>query len=206
MDMMIVRPTQLKAMFRNWVSIQSFNHSLLRKFLDDGADRASLEVARCISPEDRQTFPNPTPQIVFYQSGQEYGLTLQATSYTSFLVNQIRDAYAFLVQHYIPGDELLLFGFSRGAFIARTIAEMVAEIGILNMAGMEDFYQVLAACQLLHAKGDSDRVERGRASAQAFLDEYYQGGQKQLRRISEGSLKCVGVWDMVGACGLREFS
>ncbi|KAA1070975.1 hypothetical protein PGTUg99_015839 [Puccinia graminis f. sp. tritici] len=167
------------------------------------ADQSNVsKLARCISPEDRQTFPNPTPQIVFYQSGQEYGLALQGTPGTSFLVNQIRDAYAFLVQHYIPGDELLLFGFSRGAFIARTIAEMVAEIGILNMAGMEDFYQVLAACQLLHAKGDSDRVELGRASAQAFLDEYYQGGQKQLRRISEGSLKCVGVWDMVGACGL----
>jgi uncharacterized protein (DUF2235 family) len=98
-----------------------------------------------------------------------------------------------------------LFGFSRGAFIARTIAEMVGEIGILNMAGMEDFYQIMAAYQLLHAKGDNNRVELGRASAQAFLDEYCQGGQKQLRRISEGALKCVGVWDMVGACGLREF-
>lgn len=168
------------------------------------ADQSNVsKLARCISPEDRQTSP-PTPQIVFYQSGQEYGLTLQGTPGTGFSVKQIREAYAFLVQHYIPGDELLLFGFSRGAFIARTIAEMVGEIGILNMAGMEDFYQIMAAYQLLHAKGDNDRVELGRASAQSFLDEYCQGGQKQLRRISEGALKCVGVWDMVGACGLPE--
>ncbi|OAV88087.1 hypothetical protein, variant [Puccinia triticina 1-1 BBBD Race 1] len=153
------------------------------------------KLARCVCPEDRRTSP-PTPQIVFYQPGQ--ATFSQETSGTD-VVNKIREAYAFLVQHYVSGDELLLFGFSRGAFIARTLAQMVIEIGILNMAGMSDFYEVFAAYQLC-VKGGTE----GAASARNFLDHYRHSGQKELRPVTEGTLKCVGVWDTVGVFGLPD--
>ena len=31
------------------------------------------------------------------------------------LARNVRDAYAFIVNNYVPGDEIFLFGFSRGA-------------------------------------------------------------------------------------------
>jgi hypothetical protein len=34
----------------------------------------------------------------------------------------IRDAYRFLVHNYAPGDEIHLFGFSRGAYTVRSVA------------------------------------------------------------------------------------
>ena len=43
----------------------------------------------------------------------------------------IRDGYAKLVEYYRPGDHLYLFGFSRGAYTARSLAGFVHSIGLL---------------------------------------------------------------------------
>src|SRR5690242_14807956 len=48
------------------------------------------------------------------------------------LDQDVRDGYRFLVEHYDAGDELFLFGFSRGAFTARSTAGLIRNAGILN--------------------------------------------------------------------------
>ncbi|PLW39527.1 hypothetical protein PCASD_07658 [Puccinia coronata f. sp. avenae] len=161
-----------------------------------------LKLSRCIFPEDRRTFP-PTPQVVFYQAGlgttEDMALDLAQGATGTGILAKIREAYSFIAQNYIPGDEVFLFGFSRGAFTARTIASLIADIGILSSAGMVDFAQVLAAYQVR-----SEGTERS-DTAERFLDNYRQGGKKYMHRMAEGTLKCVGVWDTVGALGLPGF-
>lgn len=44
----------------------------------------------------------------------------------------IGEAYSFLVENYAPGDEIYIFGFSRGAFTARCVAGMVNMFGIIR--------------------------------------------------------------------------
>ena len=44
----------------------------------------------------------------------------------------IAEAYSFLVEHYAPGDQIYIFGFSRGAFTARAVAGMVHLFGIVR--------------------------------------------------------------------------
>lgn len=51
----------------------------------------------------------------------------------------VRAAYAFLAENYEPGDELFFFGFSRGAYTARAIAGLVADMGLLTPRGMDNF-------------------------------------------------------------------
>ncbi|KAH9465067.1 hypothetical protein Pst134EB_004555 [Puccinia striiformis f. sp. tritici] len=161
-----------------------------------------LKLSRCIYPEDRRTFP-PIPQVVFYQSGlgttDGPALDLAQGATGAGILAKIREAYAFIAQNYIPGDEVFLFGFSRGAFTARTIASLIGDLGILSSAGMADFHQVLAAYQVRF-----EGTERSE-SAEKFLDNYRQGGTKHMCRMAEGTLKCVGVWDTVGALGLPGF-
>lgn len=41
------------------------------------------------------------------------------------------DAYAFLIEYYRTGDKVYIFGFSRGAWIARILAGMVHKVGLL---------------------------------------------------------------------------
>lgn len=52
------------------------------------------------------------------------------------------EAYGFLASNYDAGDEIFLFGFSRGAFTARSICAMINCVGLLTSRGMEDFYSV----------------------------------------------------------------
>ena len=44
----------------------------------------------------------------------------------------IRQAYLALVDNYEPGDDLFLFGFSRGAFTVRSLAGLIRNCGILR--------------------------------------------------------------------------
>jgi uncharacterized protein (DUF2235 family) len=85
-------------------------------------------------------------QITYYQAGV-------GSSYDFFdvylggacgygLGEHIREAYAFIVQNYIEGDEIILLGFSRGAFTARSIAGLINTVGLLTRSGMEHFYRI----------------------------------------------------------------
>ncbi|KAI5476775.1 DUF2235 domain-containing protein [Pseudohyphozyma bogoriensis] len=55
-----------------------------------------------------------------------YGLTLLD------LAEHIQSAYLWLCNTYKPGDEIFIFGFSRGAYTARCIASMILTVGILD--------------------------------------------------------------------------
>lgn len=46
----------------------------------------------------------------------------------------IRQGYRWLCQRHQPGDRIFLFGFSRGAYSARSLAGMVRKCGLLNEA------------------------------------------------------------------------
>lgn len=52
------------------------------------------------------------------------------------LSEKVRSAYAFLANNYVPGDRILIFGFSRGAYTARAIAGLVTKMGLLNKRGI----------------------------------------------------------------------
>jgi uncharacterized protein (DUF2235 family) len=48
------------------------------------------------------------------------------------LSRNVRDLYEFLCRHYRVGDHIYIFGFSRGAFTARTLAALIGKCGVLD--------------------------------------------------------------------------
>jgi hypothetical protein len=48
------------------------------------------------------------------------------------LSRNVRDLYEFLCRHYREDDQIYIFGFSRGAFTARTLAGLICKCGILD--------------------------------------------------------------------------
>lgn len=86
------------------------------------------------------------PQIVYYQAGVGTGIGLYARVVGGGtglgLSEHIREAYDFIVNNYVVGDEIFLIGFSRGAFTARSISGLIGSIGILTKAGLPDFYEI----------------------------------------------------------------
>jgi hypothetical protein len=53
-----------------------------------------------------------------------------------------RAAYGFLANNYEDGDKIYIFGLSRGAYVARSIAGLVADHGLLTKRGMDNFHAV----------------------------------------------------------------
>jgi hypothetical protein len=55
--------------------------------------------------------------------GQAVGFGLEA---------DIRDAYAFLINHFEPGDRVYFFGFSRGAYTIRAVTALLHMYGLIR--------------------------------------------------------------------------
>ncbi|KAK5631920.1 hypothetical protein RRF57_007634 [Xylaria bambusicola] len=102
-------------------------------------------------------------QIIYYQSGVgsklglvarllggAFGTGISEVRYSMSSTNEsenIREAYAFICANYVDGDEIILLGFSRGAFTARSIGGMISDLGLLTRVGQEYFYPIFKDMQ-----------------------------------------------------------
>lgn len=81
-------------------------------------------------------------QVVYYDAGIGTGVGLrdkfQGGMLGFGLDKNIHEAYRFLVNNYAAGDEIFLFGFSRGAYTVRSLAGLVGKIGLLEKS--DQFY------------------------------------------------------------------
>lgn len=90
-----------------------------------------------------QTDPSKTggvQQLVFYISGvgtSSYEADrLLGGAFGLGLFHNVIACYRFLAQNYEPGDEIFLIGFSRGAYTARSLAGMLASVGLLTKVSL----------------------------------------------------------------------
>ncbi|TDZ19192.1 Uncharacterized protein Cob_v007544 [Colletotrichum orbiculare MAFF 240422] len=86
------------------------------------------------------------PQLVYYHRGAgtdaSMGARLLGGIFGTGVVEDIRDVYRFICDNYSPDDEIVIVGFSRGAFTARSVAGMVCSIGLLNGFGLYHFHEI----------------------------------------------------------------
>jgi uncharacterized protein (DUF2235 family) len=134
------------------------------------------------------------PQIKFYETGvgsSSYEIKDQILGGAEGLGidKKIKDLYTFLLLNYEIGDELYFFGFSRGAYTARSLAGMVRNCGILkpeNIALLDKAYEMYRD-KNDYTSPDSDLMKSFR----------FQYSQEDITPI-----KFIGVWDTVGSLGL----
>ena len=84
-----------------------------------------VKIAQAIKP----VASDGTPQIVFYDEGIGTGDEINRITGGAFgwgIDQNIQDAYRFLCLNYEAGDEIYLFGFSRGAYTVRSLAGLLA--------------------------------------------------------------------------------
>jgi uncharacterized protein (DUF2235 family) len=131
-----------------------------------------------------------TGQVVWYEEGVgtrplEHVL---GGAFGVGLSRNVQHCYRFLVANYEPGDELFFFGFSRGAFTARSLAGLVRNSGILRR---ENIRMVKDAYALYRSR------EPGNAP-------WEEGAAKFRREHShpDATITFIGVWDTVGALGI----
>lgn len=127
---------------------------------------------------------NQTAQVVYYHPGVGTGgLWLNSITGGAFgmgLAEDIREAYNFICANYNDGDDIILIGFSRGAFTARSIADLIASIGLLTTGGMTWFYSIFEDYENI---GDVSRTGgQFLDSSYEFLAEY--NGERGVAKIA----------------------
>jgi uncharacterized protein (DUF2235 family) len=107
----------------------------------------------------------------------------------------IQLAYHFVTQNYVPGDSLFLFGFSRGAFTARSFAGFLDVFGFIAPSEM-------SRLPAIYAKYEKMADAAGLEATQRWASDYVK---KHRGWRSEATIDVwfLGVWDTVGA--LRRF-
>lgn len=175
-----------------------------------------LKLYRCL----RKTGKTEPHQVVFYDPGvgtlarpnpwiklrqDAFAIFGLATGYG--LDDNVLNSYEFLVENYEDGDEIFLFGFSRGAYTVRVLAGLIHKMGLLrpeqiNLAGAEltAYKQFKPHDQLVLGPGLhrlADHVEGDEDSPDIKDDQ-----AAQFARIVSPkwpTIKFVGVWDTVAS-------
>jgi uncharacterized protein (DUF2235 family) len=113
-----------------------------------------------ISRALRKTGLDGKPQVIYYHSGVGSGSNIIDAVAGGLLgvgiSNNIGEVYSFIAANYKPGDEIILVGFSRGAFTARSVAGMINDIGLLTRDGMDSFYPIFKDQENFKNKGYHD--------------------------------------------------
>lgn len=156
------------------------------------------KIARAVTtrPDD------DTIQLVHYCSGVGTGGTwydrLLGGALGRGLDINLIDAYRFLALNYEPGDEIYVFGFSRGAYTARSLVGMIARVGLLT--GDNLACPPASSSNLLDDALEAYRAQgASREAQQRAIHKYTYGFATPDGRPR---ITFIGVFDTVGALGI----
>ncbi|MEL6450849.1 MAG: DUF2235 domain-containing protein [Pseudomonadota bacterium] len=121
------------------------------------------------------------------------------------LGKKVKEAYTFVAENYKDGDEVYLFGFSRGAYTARSVAGMIRKCGIIEDTSPR---AVRKAFRLYRKTGDHNAPDRLLIREErAAMSPHFATSEKDRDTRKGGpvpivNIAFVGVWDTVGQRGI----
>ena len=126
------------------------------------------------------------------------------------LTENIVEAYRHLVFLYEPGDEIFIFGFSRGAYTARSLSGFIRSTGII---ARDNLSLIPRAIERYRTRGDDDlipsserslvfRAREMRSRVATGMGENGWRLENGLPEVPELRIAYLGVWDSVGALGV----
>lgn len=107
----------------------------------------------------------------------------------SGLAQNIRRAYKHICKYFVPGCEIFIFGFSRGAYTARSLIGYIGSIGLLQAEHCTDELEQRA--WNFYRTPPNDRSPGEKIALKPFMH-----AQDNVR------ISCLGLFDTVGALGI----
>lgn len=160
--------------------------------------------------------PDGEVQLIHYDEGvgTEKFEKLSGGMFGNGMDRNLAEAYRFLVFNYTPGDEVYVFGFSRGAYTARSFCGLLANVGIIRR---RDAGKISEAVALYRSRkpGDAAHAEKSLNFRRAYSPGICVSGAEDDWRCANvpGYLKgssplftiaYLGVWDTVGSLGVPD--
>jgi uncharacterized protein (DUF2235 family) len=154
-----------------------------------------FKLAQAIKPESYKDH-EVIEQVVYYDHGVgsgdltgkvDIGEQISGGAFGRGLDHKIQDAYLFLCMNYVPGDEIYLFGFSRGAYTVRSLAGMIYCSGLLSRSNLR---KVSEAYELYRNR----LIKPSDSEAQKFRED---NGDRV-------NITLLGCFDTVGSMGVPD--
>jgi uncharacterized protein (DUF2235 family) len=128
------------------------------------------------------------------------------------LLGKIEKAYRWLAETYRPGDAIYIFGFSRGAYTARSLGGLIRSAGIPDAANRHRIGEAITRYRT-RTERDTDpthpRSDEQAAFRWSFSPETMTGSEEVEWRKRTGrplgvkiDIAYLGIWDTVGALGV----
>ena len=143
------------------------------------------------------TFPAPgawTPFSKWFtkQLGSAFGFGLS---------QNVADSYRFLMENYVPGDRIYLFGFSRGAYTVRVLAALIHVCGLMHAQNrnLVSYAFDLFKAEATDAKKKNDRVERQSGKRQRLELPVCTRFKETFSQTPP--IHFLGLWDTVLSVG-----
>ena len=129
------------------------------------------------------------------------------------LIARIVRGYTFVSRNYVAGDRIFIVGFSRGAYTARALAELIAAKGLLD-AGRNDLADKATAYRLGSAAWYAYRRTAlqartdllGRLEAVVYDLPRFLSAPAGDDQFIAAPIEAVAVWDTVGSLGIPLFT
>jgi len=135
-----------------------------------------------------KAIPTTAEQVAYYDDG--VGATPEPVwkfaggAFGTGIFQKVADAYAKIAHVYEKDDEIFLFGFSRGAYTARSVAGMISACGLPTANFSDDL--VKTAFKAYREKDDRQKILAGLKDCNMYA----------------AKIKMVGVWETVGSLGI----
>ena len=144
---------------------------------------AALPTSRRFHVIDDEARRPPLMRYVDVPCGLAFGAGTQ---------RNIRRLYQALVREYVPGDEIFLFGFSRGAFTLRALAGVIYRCGVPQREYEHQIDNAIRLCQKHYeACGSAEELRALKHDAAEFKSKF----------AHVCNVRFLGVWDTVKSVG-----
>jgi uncharacterized protein (DUF2235 family) len=137
-------------------------------------------------------------QLCYYSAGvgTQSGEHLSGGMFGIGINQEVSNAYEWLVDNFEPGANIFIFGFSRGAFTARSLAGFISQCGLLKPGSPISLKQVYER----YRQGKTKHTIRALANCP---ESDLATEDVLLKRYSRAiPIWFQGVWDTVGALGV----
>ncbi|KAJ5887879.1 hypothetical protein N7495_007920 [Penicillium taxi] len=177
------------------------------KFAGDESDSNVLKIFRMLDRSQSHQYHYYQPGIGTYVTSKSltsHGRIQRIKSWYqkakdsavgSSFDEHVMGGYKFLMRYYSPGDEIYFIGFSRGAYIARFLAEMLDYIGLLE-AGNEELirfaWKTFAKWQ--QRQGDSEIEQEEKKNLFEYMKAFRETFSRPISRI-----RFMGLFDTVNS-------
>ncbi|MDQ7249088.1 DUF2235 domain-containing protein [Dongia sedimenti] len=110
-----------------------------------------------------------------------------------WIEENIAEGYREIVRHYEPGDQIFIFGFSRGAYTARCIAGVIERCGLLKSENIRFAKDAITLYRRRKPEKEAARKERDKIP---LLKDTLIHPPASVR------IEVLGIWDTVASLGL----